>query len=50
MYELWQIFQGGKKVSLRVSILYYPINVLISTLGHALYPVGLNKDSLNEWI
>lgn len=40
---------GGEKVSLRVSVLYYPINVVISTLGHALHPGGLNKDSLNAW-
>lgn len=51
MYEFWQILQGRgeKKVSLRVSVLYYPINVLISTLGHALHPVGLNRDSF-EWV
>lgn len=34
---------GEKKVSLRVSVLYYPINVLISTLGHALHPVRAQK-------
>ena len=49
MYEFWQIPGGGGKVSLRVSVLYYPINVLISTLGHALHPGGLKGDSF-EWV